>query len=438
MLRGENPRITRKSDRAALLTNGASKGSVTLQFDNNTIKRNVKDGKATGDTQFLPDDQIVSDICLQAVNLTSVPDNDRRALIMRLAEIDLSPDRVAEELKKRGISDEAIRKFRPLLMSSVKNAHLHAKEKLSELRGQWKGVTGENYGSAKAEDWEPEAPVVGDKEELSRSLSELDVELSQAREIWDAKLAPVSSRIRENEELLKKPKPLACPDCGSALLIVNGELESYSGDSINSERIKTIIQSQRIKRTQITEERDKELQTIQANKRDIEAQLRLLDSEKDKKTRADAIHEDIKSMAQITEMLSDNADGIPAQIIAESLGPLNERLREIADELGWKAPVIRGDISIARDDGHPYFLLSESAKWRIDTMLHILISELAEFPWLILDRMDVLQVKSRGPFLKWITEYGQSRTDEASILVMATLKTKPNFKMQGVESYWLE
>ncbi|HGN6738882.1 TPA: hypothetical protein ACKSRA_006511, partial [Pseudomonas aeruginosa] len=49
-----------------------------------------------------------------------------------------------------------------------------AKDYASEARGAWKAITGENYGSDKANGWEPEAPTaIVSEEELESARAEL-------------------------------------------------------------------------------------------------------------------------------------------------------------------------------------------------------------------------------------------------------------------------
>lgn len=461
VLRGENPRIEYKRDRQKLLTNGASKGHVTLQWDNVTVKRNIKDGKAFGDTQYLPTNELITDVCLQAAQFAKLGDTRRRQLTMEIAEVDLSVDKVSEKLVEKGATKTEVKKYRPLLMSGIKDAHAHAKRGLTDARGAWKEVTGETYGSSKAAGWKPEQAVISNGEEISQSIAEIDTdiaklkserdaELAAIRESINKKTAPLTAKISEYEQLLKKPKPLACPHCGGAVLIANGEVIEFTGEEVQKKRIEALQTAARLKRQGLKdEERNsseqarnnyaEQISGMEESRRELNDQLRLIEKAEGQEKRAAELHKEAVAMGRLAELLSDGPDGVAAAIIADSLRPLNERLTEIGQAIGWQHAVIHGDMSIARSDGCPYVLLSESAQWRIDAMLHALISELAEFPWLIYDRMDLLDVDNRTKFIKWLSKYGEERTDEASILVMATLKQKPNLgKVAGIELHWLE
>jgi hypothetical protein len=461
VLRGENPRIQYKSERQSLLTNGASKGSITLQWDNVTVKRNVRDGKTTGDSQYLPDNELIADICLQAKHYSTLDDKVRRELTLSLADVDLSVDRIAAKLIEKGVPEGEVKKYRPLLMAGIKDAHAHAKRALSDARGAWKEVTGEVYGRQKGEDWKPEKAVIEDPGEIQKSLEEIDADIAKikaereealaiARDESTKKTALVVAKILEYQELLRKPVPIPCPSCGAALLIVAGELKEYTGKAVEKRRIEALLSSTKLKKSALDDEQTKALQAVNGNytrklstleedRNELEAQMRLVEKAESQETRAAELHKEAQAMERMSELLSNGPDGVAAALIAAALQPLNERLLEIGKAIGWQPAVIRGDMSIARSDGHPYVLLSESAQWRVDAMLHALVSELAEFPWLIFDRVDLLDITNRNKFIKWIAAYGQERTDEASILAMATLKQKPNLDaVPGIELHWLE
>ena len=61
-------------------------------------------------------------------------------------------------------------------------------------------------------------------------------------------------------------------------------------------------------------------------------------------------------------------DGIPAELLAEALGPINDRLHSNDGLAEWEPVVIHSDMRITyglRD----YALISESEKWRADAMI---------------------------------------------------------------------
>lgn len=433
----ETPRVKLKRDRGALVHNGASRGAVTVQWDNNTVRRNVKDGKPTGDTQCLPDDVCVAQICLQATRFPLIGDTERRTLVMRLADVDLSVDTIAERLGKKGIDAETVRKYRPLLKSGVLPAHEHAKRAVSDGRGQWKEVTGEVYGSEKAATWAPQE-VVMPTDEAAAALVEIDAKIAETQAERETELAPVLATISQYETQLRRPDPLACPHCGAAVLFANGELAKYEGVTAK-EALRRQLGVAQIKKGQIVDKHVENLRKLEEDQRALQDQIAASENAVLKKTRAATLHAEIQVNDRLATLLSDGPDGVMAELISESLQPLNDRLIEIAKAIGWTPVAIMGDMSVRRVDGHPYPLLSESAQWRADAMLHVLVSELASFPWLLFDRLDVLDIKSRGQFVAWLNGYASSRSDELSVLVMATLKERPTLNgLDSIDTYWIE
>ncbi|MGK9630576.1 hypothetical protein O6383_24315, partial [Salmonella enterica subsp. enterica] len=77
---------------------------------------------------------------------------------------------------------------------------------------------------------------------------------------------------------------------------------------------------------------------------------------------------------EIADALS--PDGIPGEMLAEALGPMNARLGASAVAAGWSIPQITADMEIT-GDGRPYALLSESEKWRADAMIAEAVSYLS-------------------------------------------------------------
>lgn len=103
-------------------------------------------------------------------------------------------------------------------------------------------------------------------------------------------------------------------------------------------------------------------------------------------------HADVVAWSLIAEALAPT--GIPAEILAGALDPFNELLAAQAAVATWQAVVITPEIDITYG-GRLYGLLSESEKWRADTLLAIAIARLSGIRLVLLDRFDVLQPTAR-------------------------------------------
>jgi DNA repair exonuclease SbcCD ATPase subunit len=198
--------------------------------------------------------------------------------------------------------------------------------------------------------------------------------------------------------------------------------EAFDSGALEASRKQ--IESLQAKRQELT----KELDTHQSLKLQAEAA--------DRKTKEAAAHAD--DVAQWDDLASALApDGLPAEILAKTLGPINERMAQSAVDTNWLRPEISADMAITggcRD----YRLLSESERWRVDAMLAESIAYLSGARLLVLDRFDVLEPSARGVLLGWLdvlADMGELDT----ALVFGTLKTAPDVKNlpPSVAAHWV-
>ena len=149
---------------------------------------------------------------------------------------------------------------------------------------------------------------------------------------------------------------------------------------------------------------------------------------------AAALHADVLAWTDIADALA--PDGIPGEILAEALGPINDRLHVSAGFAEWEQVVIHSDMRITyglRD----YALISESEKWRTDAMIAEAVSFLAGVKLLVLDRFDVLDLKGREDLLYWLDGMAEDGDIETALL-FGTLKALPAQLPETVAAYWIE
>ena len=149
---------------------------------------------------------------------------------------------------------------------------------------------------------------------------------------------------------------------------------------------------------------------------------------------AAALHADVLAWTDIADALA--PDGIPGEILAEALGPINDRLHVSAGFAEWEQVVIHSDMRITyglRD----YALISESEKWRTDAMIAEAVSFLAGVKLLVLDRFDVLDLKGREDLLYWLDAMAEDGEIDTA-LVFGTLKALPAQLPETVTAYWID
>ena len=157
--------------------------------------------------------------------------------------------------------------------------------------------------------------------------------------------------------------------------------------------------------------------------------------EADKNTaKATALHLDVQAWDAIADALA--PDGIPGEMLAEALGPINERLYIQAECAQWPQVTVHSDMRITyglRD----YHLISESEKWRADAMIAETVSRISGVNLLVLDRFDVLDLQGREDALYWLDGLAADGQID-SALIFGTLKALPAQLPESFASFWVE
>jgi len=148
---------------------------------------------------------------------------------------------------------------------------------------------------------------------------------------------------------------------------------------------------------------------------------------------AQRFHADVVGWDLVAKSLS--PDGIPAEILAEALAPLNNRLKQNALDSGWRTLTVTPDMAILADGVRRYEFLSESEKWRADAMLAEAIAHLSKLKILMLDRVDVLDMDGRAQLIEWM-ELLAFQGDVDTALLFATLRNVP--VIVGVDCFWID
>lgn len=185
---------------------------------------------------------------------------------------------------------------------------------------------------------------------------------------------------------------------------------------------------------------EQRIAAIKHHRGNHQAAIRLIEeaerraAEADEKTaKAAALHADVQAWEAIAAALA--PDGIPGEMLAEALEPINERLTMSSNDAEWLRIGIEADMTIS-SEGRPYALLSESEKWRADAMIAEAIAHLSGVRLLVLDRFDVLDLKGREDLIAWLeilVEDGEVDT----ALIFGTLKALPA-ETADMATFWIE
>jgi Predicted ATPases len=544
---GEPPeRVALKKEYSALVHEGRRAGKVVID---------IGDGRCAGIT--LPDGKRSPEDWPAALPFVLEPgrfaraDADaRRTFLYDLTGCHVAGPAVRKLLAERGCDDSKVEQVMPMLRNGFPAAADFAKSQARDAKADWKAVTGDAYGTSKADTWKAEVPAVdtarlaavgleidsldGRIAEHAAAVGAMEARL-QAYQRWEAGRSELAARAgrlsaaqakldvdlaelaawdKRVEELQARagagPREGLVHDLANALgaflrltddsqgvvgYHLNGDTASWDefdelnaaaealkayeaqygpldatvGDPKAAAELPRAIQARDLmKRSVENDRRDvdaaraaaerlkedqpeavqtcdvdaarQELAELRALRKELEAERQRLDAQaavarqaEQKTQRAAEHHAAVLAWLALADALS--PDGIPGELLIQALDPINNRLRHSATMTGWMQVRISADMAITAA-GRPYALLSESEKWRADAMLAEAIAHLSGLRLIVLDRMDVLEIRARGELLGWLDGLA-ARGEIESALVFATLKAAPSGLPDTIRAYWI-
>lgn len=272
--------------------------------------------------------------------------------------------------------------------------------------------------------------------------------------------------------------PVACPCCAAELTITGQTLTKFAGLKADTKAMTDLALRVTETRSTISKEKSeltnaiaavaeseaaaKQLAAIEAEKVEVVDQQKIDDAtaklarcreqadalrkefntkqqarvdfskvEETTKAAAEA-HAEVKSWLAVGDALA--PDGIPAEILAGALAPVNQSLAVLSGMCGWKPAVINEDMTLSYG-GRIYELNSESGQWRFDCLMALAIAQISDLKIVVLDRFDVLDQKSRGALLGMLGELGRMGLMHNSIM-SGTVKELPRLPV-GVGGVWI-
>lgn len=432
-LLGETVRVSKKGDYKLMIRDGAKKGTVGVTIDDLEFVRDVKTAElaegSAHNNQLPPDMPYL----LDAQRFASTKMDVRRSHLIKLSKTAVSADDVIRRMKAKGVDEECLTAIKPMIRSGFGAAHGEAQARASGARSEWVGITGaQRYGARIADNWKAEPPETYDPEELTNKEAQIAA-LQGRRDDLQQEKGALSSELFAAENR----KELTCPGCEAKLQVKSrrddsGALieELVAADSCDvdtddlAKRIGVIAAEISGTSTSIA--------TLTADAHELRAAGVLAEQADAITDNAAAKHKLVGKWEACAATLS--PDGIPAEILSDSLKPFNNRLRStsVATD-GWPQVTVTAQMDVLVD-GRPYALQSESSKWRADVALADAVAHLSGVRLLVIDRMDVLDLAGRSQFIGWMQAV---QNDYDSVLIFGTLKTAPSLPA-GMQSYWIE
>lgn len=273
---GTPRRVDLKKEYGKLLNDGADKGRISLVFEGENGDEGAEFRLPNGEhlvseitgAQFLP-------YVLDPAKFAQLSADERRTMLFNLTGIKPSGKVITEKLEARGIPKDVVEEFAPMLRGGFPAASKEAYGRATQAKGAWRQITGENWGSEKAQGWKAPAPEgkLATEAELEKIMEQfniaegelkkgvayvggLEAKLGQSQSYlarkeaastlvgqlsrrkakqaatekdigeWEPKLAGMVERLNA---LKSGEEPVMCPCCQEPLKIAGNTLEKFTG-----------------------------------------------------------------------------------------------------------------------------------------------------------------------------------------------------------------
>jgi len=376
--------------------------------------------------------------------------------------------------------------------------HRLAREKGAKIKGRWEAATGTDFGLKKAAAWLPpdfpadlnqttlaqlEEQCATAKQQVDNAIGALAVDTAELQHIGEQakqekellvavhKQELECQRARQEYENCEKtveiivvPHIFECPHCSKPL---QTDAHGVKKASLNPDQVAD-LQSRRSAAEKAAGEAGlamdiagKELQRLKIAAapfvgateryramskrsgsqealdiaRDLYASLEARRSAMLAKSHADLAYREIVEQLKIVEMLA--PDGLRRQKLAQAVTRFNDQyLDPLCRAAGYPLVALNDDLNIVYG-GRPYYLLSESEKWRARAVLQVAIAKLDGSILVVLDGADILDVEGRNGLFDMLAS-----DEELYALVAMTVSARdklPDLAAAGLgASYWME
>lgn len=310
---------------------------------------------------------------------------------------------------------------------------------------------------------------------LPRAQAKLET-TNKELELWRGKVSEAEVKV---QAFTGGESSCDCPSCGVKLKVVGHVVEVFKGKTAETKKLaeaqqelKTANESYNLMaRTQTNDtkavhtaeqagrdlealntaageevtdamvERVEKALLVQRNTRDsakakvemMAERLDLIAGAHKRGTEAAKHHQDVKDWTLIAAALA--PDGIPGEILAGALEPINTSLATLSATAGWPKVAISTDMAITAN-GRLYALLSESERWRCDALIGLTIALASGLNLVLMDRFDVLLPAVRAQLLGMLLNLSKAHGVQA--IICGSLKEKPTKLPADFQVVWIE
>ena len=476
-LTGECPvKDLKKTDYRNLVNFGT--GSALCQM--------ISDDGTSGSKMTFPDGSVFSNgTCRSSMFSTGISSpldlskNDAVDCWVSILKSEPTLDDLRDELKGNPHCDEVVALVKAL---NFDGALKQISEDGSKRKGRWEKITGERYGTKKADTWKPanfvfgveksdlEARLQKAQEDYNESLKKtaIDDHEHQRLTALSAQIPTLTERLNDInttiarlekdciehkatlDEALAAENILTCPHCNKDVIFQHGKLEptekkqasdipllqkQYTGYLTEISSLKGSLKETELLLTQ-AEAASKMLSAVVVGEKPtgfLEALQKAKDELKAYADYHDAQAEQAEVMWRIDVHRILAPDGLRKKKTDDKIKAFNQQLLQICQSARWSVVAIDPDFNVTYDN-RIYQVLSESEQYRVRSTIQIAIAISDNSDVLIFDRVDLLTKTGRNGLLRVC----KSLSCKSVILLSAnTLQDIPQLNSDGEISYWV-
>lgn len=179
---GEIPRVALKKEYGQLVKSGAAFATTKIIFEDDVSfdLKLTKAGKIEGVRPMKATP--IARVCLSPWLFASMPTDERKTMLLELLGVGIRGEEALGALVERGVDRDMVAEtLAPALTDGFGAAEDAAKNMLTQLRADWKAITGTTYGKEIAETWAAELPepIEGDITTLQKRVDKIGKEQAQ-------------------------------------------------------------------------------------------------------------------------------------------------------------------------------------------------------------------------------------------------------------------
>lgn len=488
----------RKTDAGQLVHTGTTGGSIVLTGEGGVAEINWPKAELRTTGEKPPKS---SQIAAGLASILDMAEKQRVEFLRDLLKCMPEKQDLVEVLKAQGIEDKIIENlWNTIDRDGWEATHKRGSDKGREFKAQWGYVTGEQYGSKKAESWLPDG---WDSALIGNSKDGLEAQVTNAKAEQDDSIARQAIADEDREKLMKVAEQVPdlgkklealkleakssndayakvlesfkeipslpeqgvpCPYCGKSVSIRSGEkleqiktMSAEEVEAIKARAAKAGSEMAEIKKlvdakNEAVRKTEAELAAAKKAEAQLEASVNRNASVDEVNSKREAVRKaeaQLEAFKKFTEAQRLHNNVIQNQIIVDALD--ENGVRRIAMERGLKAFNERlsevcvacgwADVSFNRDltalfNERPYVLLSASEQFRVRVTLQLVIADIDGSDAVVIDGAELLDTKGRAGLLRALSK----RKQRSFVGMMANAPDKvPNLQKMGCgHVYWIE